>query len=40
MEVIDNVMSSSNSILANNLFKLGHYYSNEKYAQIAKTNAK
>lgn len=36
MEVIDNVMSSSNSILANNLFKLSHYYSNEKYAKIAK----
>jgi uncharacterized protein len=35
MEVIDNVISSSNSILANNLFKLSHYYSNTSYAKIA-----
>jgi uncharacterized protein len=36
MEVTDNVVPSSNSILANNLFKLSHYYANESYAKIAK----
>ncbi len=36
MEIIDNVTPSSNSILANNLFKLGHYYSNANYAKIAR----
>jgi uncharacterized protein YyaL (SSP411 family) len=30
-EVIDGVIPSSNSIIANSLFKLGHYYSNNKY---------
>jgi uncharacterized protein len=35
MEIIDNVISSSNSILANNLFKLSHYYSNDNYGRIA-----
>lgn len=30
-EVIDGVIPSSNSILANVLFKLGHYYSDKKY---------
>lgn len=36
MEIIDNVIPSSNSILATNLFKLGHYYSNNNYSKIAK----
>jgi uncharacterized protein len=35
MEIIDNVIPGSNSILANNLFKLGHYYSNANYSKIA-----
>lgn len=35
MEVIDNVISSSNSVLANSLFKLGHYYSNKEFARIS-----
>lgn len=30
-EVIDGVIPSSNSIIANSLFKLGHYYSDKKY---------
>ncbi|MCF6223000.1 MAG: thioredoxin domain-containing protein [Flavobacteriaceae bacterium] len=37
IEVDDNVISSSNSIMANNLFKLGHYYSNKNYSTSAKT---
>ena len=32
----DNVIPSSNSIMANNLFKLGHYYANKKYTATAK----
>jgi uncharacterized protein len=36
MEIQDDVIPSSNSILANNLFKLGHYYSNATYSKIAK----
>ena len=36
IEVEDNVISSSNSIMANNLFKLGHYYSNKYYADNAR----
>ncbi|MDG1714910.1 thioredoxin domain-containing protein [Lacinutrix sp.] len=36
VEVYDNVISSSNSILADNLFKLGHYYSNKNYLELAK----
>ncbi|MCF6348091.1 MAG: thioredoxin domain-containing protein [Flavobacteriaceae bacterium] len=32
----DNVIPSSNSIMANNLFKLGHYYANKKYTDTAK----
>ncbi len=32
----DNVIPSSNSIMANNLFKLGHYFSNKKYINTAK----
>ena len=35
-EVKDNVIPSSNSILAINLFKMGHYYSNASYSKIAK----
>lgn len=35
-EVYDNVIPSSNSVLAKNLFKLGHYYSNKKYSNLAK----
>ncbi|MTH17668.1 thioredoxin domain-containing protein [Flavobacterium sp. LC2016-01] len=35
MEVADNVIPSSNSIFAHNLFALGHYYSNEMYAKTA-----
>ncbi|MUU77787.1 thioredoxin domain-containing protein [Winogradskyella endarachnes] len=34
-EVYDNVIASSNSVLAEGLFKLGHYYSNKKYAGFA-----
>ncbi|WP_035667429.1 thioredoxin domain-containing protein [Flavobacterium sp. KJJ] len=36
MEIPDNVISGSNSILANNLFLLGHYYSNDTYSKTAK----
>ena len=32
----DNVIPSSNSIMANNLFLLGHYYYNKKYSDTAK----
>ena len=32
----DNVIPSSNSIMANNLFRLGHYFSNNTYANTAK----
>ena len=35
-ETDDNVIPSSNSIMANNLFKLGHYYGNKHYADNAK----
>ena len=31
MEIEDNVMPSSNSVMAKNLFKLSHYYDNEYY---------
>ena len=34
-EVIDGVIPSSNSIIANNLFKLGHYYSDAKYLKTS-----
>jgi len=34
-EVIDNVIPSSNSVLAESLFKLGHYYSNKTYTDLA-----
>ncbi|TCL64062.1 glycosyl hydrolase family 76 [Mariniflexile fucanivorans] len=36
MEVIDGVIPSSNSIMAKNLLKLSHYYSNETYSKMAK----
>lgn len=35
IEVYDNVIPSSNSVLAHNLFKLSHYYSNKSYAEKA-----
>ena len=35
-EVNDNVIPASNSIMANNLFKLSHYYSNTAYGEQAK----
>ena len=35
VETDDNVIPSSNSIMANNLFKLGHYFSNKHYADNA-----
>ena len=35
MEIEDNVMPASNSIMANNLFKLGHYYSNSYYLKVS-----
>ncbi|MGO4771714.1 thioredoxin domain-containing protein [Flavobacterium sp. W22_SRS_FK3] len=35
MEIADNVIPASNSILAHNLFFLGHYYSNDSYAKSA-----
>lgn len=36
VETDDNVIPSSNSITANNLFKLGHYYGNKHYGDNAK----
>ncbi|MDG2483640.1 MAG: thioredoxin domain-containing protein [Flavobacteriaceae bacterium] len=35
-EVFDNVMPSSNSTQANNLFKLGHYYYDKSYTDLSK----
>jgi len=35
MEVLDNVIPSSNSVLAESLFKLGHYYSDKTYSTLA-----
>ena len=35
MEISDNVIPGSNSILAQNLFLLGHYYSNDIYSKTA-----
>nr|WP_296382549.1 thioredoxin domain-containing protein [Winogradskyella sp.] len=35
-DVLDNVIPSSNSVLAEILFKLGHYYSNKTYSNLAK----
>ena len=34
-EVIDGVMPSSNSLIANSLFKLGHYYADKNYLNTA-----
>ncbi len=36
IDVLDNVIASSNSVLAESLFKLGHYYSNKTYSNLAK----
>jgi len=36
MEIEDNVIPASNSIMAKNLFKLSHYYSNEYYLKVSK----
>jgi len=36
MEVEDNVIPASNSIMARNLFKLSHYYSNTYYLNVSK----
>ena len=36
VEIIDNVIPSSNSVIAKSLFMLGHYYSNEDYTNQAK----
>lgn len=35
MEIEDNVMPSSNSMMAKNLFKLGHLYSNQHYIKTS-----
>jgi uncharacterized protein YyaL (SSP411 family) len=36
IEINDNVIPSSNSVMAHNLYLLGHYYLNEGYISIAK----
>ncbi|WP_240665608.1 thioredoxin domain-containing protein [Lutibacter sp. HS1-25] len=36
MEIEDNVIPASNSIMAKNLFKLSHYYSNNYYLTVSK----
>ena len=36
IDIDDNVIPSSNSIMANNLFKLGHYFANKQYSATAK----
>ncbi|WP_439151626.1 thioredoxin domain-containing protein [Winogradskyella sp.] len=36
MEVLDNVIPASNSVMAHNLFKLGHYYYNKNYSDLSK----
>ncbi|WP_456378649.1 thioredoxin domain-containing protein [Lutibacter sp.] len=36
MEIEDNVIPASNSIMAKNLFKLSHYYSNSYYLKVSK----
>ncbi|HAS44710.1 MAG TPA: thioredoxin domain-containing protein [Microscillaceae bacterium] len=33
MDISDNVIPGSNSVMANNLFKLGHYFYNQSYLQ-------
>jgi uncharacterized protein len=43
MEIEDNVIPASNSIMARNLFKLSHYFSNNYYLKVSKqmlTNVK
>jgi hypothetical protein len=35
MEIEDNVIPASNSIMARNLFKLSHYYSNNYYLKVS-----
>ena len=35
IEVIDGVISSSNSILGNNLFKIGHHFSDQKMIELS-----
>jgi len=34
-EIMDNVIPSSNSVMANNLYKLGHFYDDQNYLKIA-----
>jgi len=36
MEITDNVIPASNSIMARNLFKLSHYYTNAYYEKVSK----
>ena len=35
-EIMDNVIPSSNSVMANNLYKLSHFYDDQGYLKIAK----
>lgn len=35
-EIMDNVIPSSNSVMANNLYKLGHFFDDEDYLKIAR----
>jgi uncharacterized protein YyaL (SSP411 family) len=39
MEIEDNVMPASNSVMAKNLFKLSHYFDNAYYLKISKQMA-
>jgi uncharacterized protein YyaL (SSP411 family) len=34
-EIMDNVIPSSNSVMANNLFKLGHFFEQQSYLEIS-----
>lgn len=36
MEINDNVMPASNSIMAKNLWKLGHFYRNDQWVQLSR----
>ena len=36
IETAGNVIPSSNSIMAKNLFKLGHYFSNKQFLEVSK----
>ncbi len=36
-EIMDNVIPSSNSVMANNLFKLGHFFEQQNYLDISLT---